>query len=107
MICNVARSPACPPDHTTVSRSPGCIIGIARPWMSPPPAYDVNTICDGVATGPRYPIAVLVSAGPVLVESVHCCGYHRVPSPDGPICTVAVPPPDTIDWPTPFAPIGA
>src|SRR5579864_4118447 len=107
MICNVARSPACPPDHTTVSRSPGWSIGTASPCTSPPAWYDVNTICDGVATGPRYPIAVDVSFAPVLVESVHCCGYHRVPSPAGPILTVAVPAPLTMDWPTPFAPIGA
>src|SRR5487761_1617113 len=60
-----------------------------------------------VATGPRYPMAVEVSAGPVVVARVICCGDHLVPIPAGPIRTVAAPPEPIWDWATPFPPIGA
>src|SRR5215472_274375 len=52
-----------------------------------------------MAMPPRYRATVDTSAAPLVVDTFACVGYHRVPSPDGPSCTVAAPAIDTTEVP--------
>src|SRR5262249_20657497 len=88
---SVAVEPAVPPVHVQITYCPGYSTASFRPPESPPPAYDCAATTVASPFCPAYSVAVDASFAPRVVEIAACVTFHKVPSPDGPTCTVTVP----------------